>query len=96
MYARVFICDPSESFGAQTAGQERFRTITSSYYRGAHGIIVVFDVTDRESFDNVKHWLEEIQSNAGPQVEKLLVGNKVSVRVRPLVLGALKSRACIV
>ena len=59
-----------------TAGQERFRTITSSYYRGAHGIMVVYDVSDRETFDNVRHWLEEIDSNSGPNVERLLVGNK--------------------
>eukprot|EP01103_Thecamoeba_quadrilineata_P012070 TRINITY_DN3024_c0_g1_i2.p1 TRINITY_DN3024_c0_g1~~TRINITY_DN3024_c0_g1_i2.p1 ORF type:complete len:194 (+),score=22.15 TRINITY_DN3024_c0_g1_i2:34-615(+) len=59
-----------------TAGQERFRTITSSYYRGAHGIIVVYDVTEQKSFTNITKWLKEIDIFAGQSIQKLLVGNK--------------------
>jgi len=62
-----------------TAGQERFRTITSSYYRGAQGIILVFDCTDMESFNNVKQWLGEIDRYACENVNKLLVGNKIDL-----------------
>jgi len=62
-----------------TAGQERFRTITSSYYRGAQGIILVYDITDLESFTNVKQWMGEIDRYACENVNKLLVGNKVDL-----------------
>ena len=59
-----------------TAGQERFRTITSSYYKGAHGIMVVFDVNDSESFNNVSEWITEIQKHTNGKAERLLIGNK--------------------
>lgn len=64
-----------------TAGQERFRTITSSYYRGAHGIIVVYDVADKETFNNVQEvWIKEVSKHAADGVTKLLIGNKCDLR----------------
>merc|ERR1719350_680173 len=68
-----------------TAGQERFRTITSSYYRGAHGIIIVYDVTDKESFSNVKHWIQEIEKYAADSVNRLMIGNKCDLSSKKVV-----------
>eukprot|EP00656_Telonema_subtile_P027498 TRINITY_DN295_c0_g1_i1.p1 TRINITY_DN295_c0_g1~~TRINITY_DN295_c0_g1_i1.p1 ORF type:complete len:227 (+),score=62.40 TRINITY_DN295_c0_g1_i1:96-776(+) len=68
-----------------TAGQERFRTITSSYYRGAHGIIVVYDVTDEESFTAVVRWLREIDRYCHEHVNKMLVGNKCDLHQKKVV-----------
>jgi len=60
-----------------TAGQERFRTITSSYYRGAQGIILVYDVSNRESFEALPKWFSELETYVSQDVVKILVGNKL-------------------
>lgn len=59
-----------------TAGQERFRTITTVYYRGAMGILLVYDVTDRKSFENVRTWFGNVEQHASEDVNKILIGNK--------------------
>ncbi|XP_044538578.1 ras-related protein Rab-1B-like [Gracilinanus agilis] len=68
-----------------TAGQERFRTITSSYYRGAHGVILVYDVSDPKSYANVKQWLIEVERHASRNANKLLVGNKSDLVTKNMV-----------
>mmetsp|Transcript_19973 Transcript_19973/g.27665 ORF Transcript_19973/g.27665 Transcript_19973/m.27665 type:complete len:214 (+) Transcript_19973:326-967(+) len=59
-----------------TAGQERFRTITTAYYRGAMGILLVYDVTDEASFNNIRNWIRNIEQHASETVNKILIGNK--------------------
>lgn len=59
-----------------TAGQDRFRSIVRSYYRGAAGALLVYDITRRESFDHVTQWLNEARQNADPELIITLVGNK--------------------
>eukprot|EP01097_Dermamoeba_algensis_P005001 TRINITY_DN3186_c0_g1_i1.p1 TRINITY_DN3186_c0_g1~~TRINITY_DN3186_c0_g1_i1.p1 ORF type:complete len:209 (+),score=27.64 TRINITY_DN3186_c0_g1_i1:118-744(+) len=61
-----------------TAGQEKFRSITTSYYRGTHGIVLVYDVNSRKSFEAINTWLSEVDLYAtNPDLIKLLIGNKV-------------------
>jgi len=59
-----------------TCGQESFRSITRSYYRGAQGVLLVYDVTRRESFEYLSSWLEECQENGDRNITIVLVGNK--------------------
>jgi small GTP-binding protein len=61
-----------------TAGQERFHSIARTYYRGAHGVILAYDVTDRTSFSNIPAWLDDIKKNTDC-VHILLVGNKIDL-----------------
>ena len=59
-----------------TAGQERFRTITQTYYRGAMGIILAYDASNEDSFNNIKNWIKQIEQHAASDVTKVLVANK--------------------
>jgi len=59
-----------------TAGQERFRTITTAYYRGAMGILLIYDVTDEKSFNNIRTWHANIEQHASDGVNKIIIGNK--------------------
>ena len=60
-----------------TAGQDRFRAITKNYYRGAHGILLIFDITDKSSFEHVRNWIEQIKEEASEKIIIYLVGNKI-------------------
>ena len=68
-----------------TAGQERFKNIIASYYRGAHGILLIFDVTDKDSFKNLSNWLIEIEKNASKNVLKVLIGNKTDLEEKRVI-----------
>jgi Ras-related protein Rab-1A len=62
-----------------TAGQDRFKNIVASYYRGAHGILLMFDITNAASFQNVQRWFDEAQNYLQRSVPKLLIGNKADL-----------------
>lgn len=62
-----------------TAGQERFKTVTSSFFNGAHGVMYVFDPHDKETFSSMKHWTDEVSRYAGKDVSQLVVANKTDI-----------------
>ena len=60
-----------------TAGEDRFRAITKNYYKGAHGIILIYDITNKKSFENVRTWINQIKEEVSEKVSIILVGNKI-------------------
>ena len=59
-----------------TAGEERFRTVIASYFKGSHGILLIYDITNKTSFKELDNWLSVIENNASQNVLKILIGNK--------------------
>ncbi|XP_052769737.1 ras-related protein Rab-1A-like isoform X2 [Mya arenaria] len=68
-----------------TAGQEHFHTLRRPFYRGTHGVIIVFDLTDMETFQNVERWTKEVEEYGESHVVKLIVGNKLDLKDKRVV-----------
>jgi small GTP-binding protein len=62
-----------------SAGQDRFKAITRNYYKGAHGIVLLYDVTSTTSFNNIRNWIMQINDNTNDKVKICLVGNKIDL-----------------
>ena len=60
-----------------TAGEERFRTIAKSYYKGAHGIVLIYDVTNRKTYENIRKWMNQIKDDSSSNISIILVANKI-------------------
>eukprot|EP00831_Metopus_contortus_P060726 TRINITY_DN5261_c0_g1_i2.p1 TRINITY_DN5261_c0_g1~~TRINITY_DN5261_c0_g1_i2.p1 ORF type:complete len:249 (-),score=25.55 TRINITY_DN5261_c0_g1_i2:51-797(-) len=67
---------------SDTAGQERYRSLTKAYYADSHGVILVYDISDRNSFDSIKYWLDDLEMYGNKLEIKLLVGNKSDLKAK--------------
>ena len=62
-----------------TAGQEKFRTMTQNYYKGSDGIILVYDISNESSFETLKNWMDDIKENSKNKIEVIIIGNKLDL-----------------
>ncbi len=76
-----------------TGGQERFRTITRSYYERAMGVVLVYDCTDERSFLDIRNWVKQIDNHAHPDIVKILVASKCDIAEKKVEAGTGKALA---
>jgi small GTP-binding protein len=70
-----------------TAGQEKFQSLTKGFFRNAQGIMIVFDVSNIETYDNIKYWAQSIKTHMGSEIEKIpviIIGNKMDLKERKI------------
>ena len=68
-----------------TAGEERYRSITNAYYKGAKGSLLVYDITNKKSFENVEKWISDLKANADEDISMILLGNKTDLEDKRVV-----------
>ena len=77
-----------------TAGQERYKSITKTYYKGAKGALIVYDITNKESFKNVDKWINDLKESGDDDVSILIVGNKCDLEAsREVTTDEVKKKA---
>ena len=62
-----------------TAGQEKFKSLTRNFYKNSHGVLICYDVTNRKSFEHVQTWIDSIKDNSSSNIKMILVGNKIDL-----------------
>ena len=65
-----------------TAGAEKYKAMTKQYYHDSHGIILVFDISQRNTFNNLENWVNSIKNNSNQKIEVIVVGNKIDIEKR--------------
>ena len=78
-----------------TAGQERFKSIITSYYRGIHGIIVVFDLSDIKSFENINNWMTDRDNYCNSNICTIIIGTKADIKKKDIITDDMISDMCI-
>ena len=69
----------------ETAGEERYRSITNAYYKGAKGSLLIYDITNKKSFENVEKWISDLKANADEDISMILLGNKTDLEDKRVV-----------
>ena len=62
-----------------TAGQDKYRTIAKNYFKGSHGILLLYDITKQSSFNNIREWIQDIREEVSPKAIIFLIGNKIDL-----------------
>ena len=69
----------------ETAGEERYRSITNAYYKGAKGSLLIYDITNKKSFENIEKWISDLKANTGDNISMILLGNKTDLEEKRVV-----------
>ena len=78
-----------------TAGQDQYRSVTKIYYKEAHGVILVYDITDKDSFSTLTYWLDDLELHGNKMEERIIIGNKIDKEIDRIVSSSKAKRFAV-